>query len=359
MTPSSVLIVRLSAIGDVIHALPVLTGLRRALPQARLGWVVEELSAPLLEGHPYLDKLYVLPKKRWKKNFARLYLPEIRPYFRALRADGWDAALDIHGLTKSGLVARASGARLRVGYGDHDGREINKWFTNVKVTPSPAARHVVERNLCLLEGLGIDPPMDAAGVLGLRAEEKDAMRGRLREAGWDGAAPLAALNPGAGWASKRWEPAKFAEVGAALAADGLVPLVLWGPGEEGARDTIAAALAAADAPHVVAPPTRIRDLAVLISVCSLFVGGDTGPTHLAGMLGVPTVSIFGASDGERNRPWPRAAGPMIQRTDLSCVPCWKTACPLQGADHLACLRGLDAATIIRAAREAWKGAPSA
>lgn len=355
MAPSSVLIVRLSAIGDVIHALPVLTALRQALPKARLGWVVEELSAPLLENHPYLDRLYVIPKKRWKKNFARLYFPEIRPFFREIRREGWEAALDIHGLTKSGLVARACGARIRVGYGDEDGREINKWFTNLKVTPSPAAKHVVERNLCLLEGLGIDPVMDAVGTMGLRAEEKDAMRALLRDAGRDGSAPLLALNPGAGWASKRWAPEKFAATGAALAeSDGLVPLVLWGPGEEAARDVIAAALAERGVPHVVAPPTRIRELAVLISLCSLFIGGDTGPTHLAGMLGVPTVSIFGASDGERNRPWPRESGPMIQRTELPCVPCWKTVCPLEGVDRMACLRFLEVETVVAAARETWR-----
>lgn len=355
MAPSSVLIVRLSAIGDVIHALPVLTALREALPKARLGWVVEELSAPLLENHPYIDKLYVIPKKRWKKNPVRLYLPEIRPFAKRLKADGWEATLDLHGLTKSGVVARASGARVRVGYGDEDGREINKWFSTIRVTPSPDARHVVARNLCLLEGLGIDPPMTARGVLGLREEEREAMRARLAEAGWDGAAPLAALNPGAGWESKRWAPERFAEVGAVLAREaGLRPLVLWGPGEETSRDRIAELLRADGVACIVAPPTRIRELAVLVSLTSLFVGGDTGPTHLAGLLGVPTVSVFGASDGHRNRPWPIDAGPMVQRTDLPCVPCWKTRCPLQGDAWMQCLKELPAADVAAAALEAWR-----
>ncbi len=350
--PASVLIVRLSAIGDVIHALPVLDALRRALPHARLGWIVEELSAPLLDNHPDLDKVYVIPKKRWKKNFRAHFRSEIKPFFAAVKADGWDVAIDMQGLSKSGLAAWASGAKIRVGYGDKDGREVNKLFTNRKVTPPPTARHVVERNLALLRGIGIEPPTDARGKLGITEDEREAIRVKLVEAGWNRSEPLAALNPGAGWSSKRWDPARFAEVGRRLHAErGLRPLILWGPGEEPLRDTIAAELERDSVPFVVSPPTRIRELAVLISLCSAFIGGDTGPTHLAGMLGVPTVSVFGASDGHRNRPWPIESATLVQREDIACVPCWKTQCPLAGDEYLKCLNGVSAENVANALLE--------
>lgn len=345
----SVLIVRLSAIGDVVHALPVLDALRRARPEARIGWIVEELSAPLLENHPQLDKLYVVPKKRWKADFRGLFAKEIKPFFAAVKADGWDASIDLQGLSKSGLVAWASGAKLRVGYRGESAREVNALFSTRRVEPGREAVHVVQRNLALLRGLGIEPPADAAGKIGLRDDEKDAMLAKLREAGWDGAAPLLALNPGAGWPSKLWPAERFAEVGARLHRErGMAPLVVWGPKEEPLRDAIARGLESAGVPCVVAPPTRIRELAAMISLCSGFVGGDTGPTHLAGLLRVPTVSVFGASDGHRNRPWPLEGTAMVQRTDLSCVPCWKTQCPLKGDAFMGCLNGLDAERVSEA-----------
>ncbi|MCB2154558.1 glycosyltransferase family 9 protein [bacterium] len=353
--PNSVLIVRLSAIGDVIHSLPVLDVLRRELPDARIGWIVEELSAPLLQNHPQLDELYVIPKKRWRGNFWKMFFPEIRPFFRQVKADGWEVALDLHGLTKSGLVAWASGAPIRIGYGDEDGREINKLFTNRKVKPSPEIKHVVARNLALLEGLGITPPADAAGKLGILEEEREQMRARLEEAGWTRGERIAALNPGAGWSSKRWEPVRFAETGALLAKDpGLRPLILWGPREEPMRDEIANRLKQSGVEPIIAPQTRIRDLAVLISLCDLFIGGDTGPTHTAGLLDVPVVSIFGASDSHRNRPWPIKSGPALQREDFDCVPCWKTKCPLVGDEILKCLHGIEASRVAEAAREVYR-----
>ena len=354
--PRSILIVRLSAIGDVLHTLPVLEALRAAFPQARIGWIVEELSAPLLDGHPALDKLYVIPKKRWRGNFWRMVGPEIRPFFRQAKADGWDVAIDVHGLTKSGLVAWASGAPLRIGHAGEDGREINKLFTNCRVPPPEGEMpHVVERNLGLLRALGIQDPYAARGSLHMRPEEVDGARARLREAGWDGEKGLVALNPGAGWETKRWSPGRFAEVGAALAADpGLAPLVVWGPGEEPARDTIAAGLRERGVQPVVSPRTTLRQLAATLSLCKLFIGGDTGPTHMAALLGKPVVGIFGASDSLRNRPWPRDSGPVLQRRDLPCCPCWNTVCPLAGDERLKCLSGIEASAVVEAARKALR-----
>lgn len=344
----SILIVRLSAIGDVIHALPVLNELRKKYPDAKIGWIVEELSAPLLENHPQLDKVYVIPKKRWKKDLKSSFFKEMRPFFQKVKADGWDVAIDLQGLTKSGLVAYSSGAKYRIGYGDHDGREINKVFTNHKVNPDKSAFHVVARNLELLRPLQIEPDHETPGVIGILDEEKQEIRSKLEEAGWDAESKLVALNPGAGWPNKKWPPSNFAALGKMLFDQyDLYPVIFWGPGEESLRDEILAGLKDSSTPGFAAPKTTVRELAVMISVMNFFVGGDTGPTHMAGMFGVPTVSIFGASDGHRNRPWPVNSSLMIQREAIDCVPCWKRECPLAGEEYIKCLTQISTDDVMK------------
>lgn len=350
--PASILIVRLSAIGDVIHSLPVLDALRTALPTARIGWLVEELSAPLLQNHPQLDKLYIIPKKRWRGKWLSSFRSEIRPFFAAIRADGWDATLDLQGLSKSGLAALGAGGKLRVGFAGPNAREINAFLSTRRVRPQPSDRHVVQQNLRLIEGLGLSVPGEPPrGMIGILPEEQQAMREKLTAAGWRGGGErLVAINPGAGWSSKRWSPASFGELAKRIEkVTGLRPLVLWGPGEEAWRDEIAATIGPS---HLIAPPTRIRELAVLISLTSLMVGGDTGPTHMAGPLGIPVISIFGASDGHRNRPWPPTGGVMVQQEEMECVPCWKTVCPLEGEKNLQCLRTLTPEAVMQRV-ESW------
>lgn len=335
-----------------MHALPVLDALRRVRPDSTIGWVVEELSAPLLERNSQLDKVYAIPRKRWRgKSFLKNYRSEVKPYFERIRADRWDVAIDLQGLTKSALVAKWSGARERIGFRGTDAKELSALLNNRRLSPPVTARHVVQKNLSLLRGLGIEPPEDARAQFTLGEDEKDAMRARLREAGWRGE-PMLALNPGAGWETKRWPPELLAGAGRALASrHSLRPLVLWGPGEEPLRDGVLEGLGGFD--PIAAPRTSIRELAVLISLMSMFVGGDTGPTHLAAALGVPTISFFGGSDGARNAPWPLSAGPVVQRTELPCVPCWDTRCRLKGDAHLACLRGLGAERLVEAAESTF------
>lgn len=336
------LIVRLSAIGDVIHALPVLAALRSALPEARIGWIVEEVSAPLLEGHPQLNKLYRIPRKRWRgKSLMQNWNKEVRPYFREVAAEGWDVTLDLQGLTKSALAAYGSGARSRVGFGGVDGRELSTMLNNVQIRADNRPMHVVEKNLSLLRGIGLEPSMQTAGLVHVRQDEIEAMRVRLRDLGWDGQ-PLVGMNPGAGWVTKRWPPAEFGELAGYIhARDGLRPIIIWGPGEEELAAQMIAAMPGLS--PIMAPRTTLRELSALTTLLRLFVGGDTGPTHLAAALRIPTLSIFGASDPHRNRPWPMTNSSLIaSRTELACVPCWKTRCPLLGDEHLGCLRGFSA-----------------
>ena len=229
--PESVLIIRMSAIGDVIHALPALDLLRQLLPKARIGWLVEELGAPLLMHHPHIDKLYVIPRKRWRKNFRKMLFPEIMPFYRKIRADRWDASLDFQGISKSGISAWACGAKRRVGFAGENSREVNALFNHVRVAPKPGDHHVVQQNIRQLEALGLRIPEQLPrGTIRLLPEEVDAMRAKLQEVNWRGE-KLLAINPGAGFITKRWQPENFAKLAKALIAletyvSGLADLII-------------------------------------------------------------------------------------------------------------------------------------
>lgn len=352
--PQSILIVRLSAIGDVVHVLPCLHALRARFPKAHIGWLVEELSASLLRGHPEIDDLYVIPKKRWRTAPMRTWLSGEKPaFYRRLRAAGWDVAIDFQGLTKSGIPALLAGASLRIGYGDRDGRELNKLFTNRRVVPAPSRPHVIQRNMALLEPLGIaDAPIEWR--FPDFSEERARVDAALAHQGIAPGQPFIALYPGAGWQTKRWPTSHFAELARQLAAAPDPPgnakpmpvVVVWGPGEEDLRDGI---LTQADLPSermMAAPPTDLRELAALLGRARLAIGGDTGPIHLAAALDVPVVGIYGGSDPLRNGPWGNAPTTLLSDS-AACTVCWRKTC-----NWSPCIECLDTISPSRVARHA-------
>ncbi len=287
-----ILIVRLSAIGDVLHGLPVLCSLRQAFPQAFLGWVVEGVSAQLLRNHPALDELITVPRK-WLKS-PRTVL-QLR---RQMRALNFDVAIDLQGLTKSAIAARLSGASLRIGYAGHDGRELSRLLNNKLVAAN--STHVVDRNLELLKPLGIshtavrfdleDTPQDLATAQAMLAELQ-LPSGRF-----------AVINPGAGWPSKVWPATRYAQVATYLGQTHSLPsLVVWaGEQERSWAETIVAGSAGFAS---LAPKTSLRELAALTRQATIFIGSDTGPLHLAVAVGTPSVGMFGPMPAERNGPY--------------------------------------------------------
>lgn len=301
-----VAIVKLSALGDVIHALPVARALKAARPDARLTWVVETRQAGILRDHPDLDALVSVDTRRWRHLIrsprgAADVLREIVELRRRLGAARFDAALDLQGLIKSGFLTAATRAPLRIGFAPSRCREpLNALFTNRRVTPGPSARHVVEQYCALLEPLGIrdvtpaftlpvDPHAEAHTDELLAVEDLKPGDG------------IVALIPGAGRAHKRWPIVHFRSLADRLWADaGVRSLVLWGPGEERLARLIASGLAARP---VMAPPTDLAALAALLRRCAVVVGGDTGPLHLGAALGTPAVGLFGPTRAERNRPY--------------------------------------------------------
>lgn len=290
--PAAILLVRLSAIGDAIHALPVLNALRDRFPRARLGWVVEGRTATLLEGHPSLDQLFNV-RRGWLKRPS-----EVWALRKQLHAARFDTAVDVQGLTKSAIVAWLSGARRRIGFGDAKGRELSQWFYTDRVATD--APHIIDANLQLLRALDIRPPYWTAGdPFRLPEKPQDAAAAeRIRSA----AGAFAIVNPGAGWVSKLWPPERFGAVARYLnQKHGLPVLVVWAGDDEHQRAEQIAAVAGDGTK--VAPPTSLGELAALCRRAAIFIASDTGPLHLAAAVGTRCVGLFGPMPAERNGPY--------------------------------------------------------
>lgn len=302
-----ILIARLSAIGDVVHGLPVLCQLRASLPHAFLAWVVEGRAADLLRGHPDLDALVVAPR-RWMKSPKSVWLLRCE-----LRALGCDTAIDLQGLTKSAFAARLSGARRRIGFAGADGREFSRLLNNQLVQAT--RKHVIERNLELLSPLGIAVPgheMIDRARFGLPESAEDAIAaerilGSVFPRPSRGAQPsleFAVINPGAGWPSKLWPTDRFAAVARWLMRHWSLPsLIVWGgDAEQRLADEIADQSQGAAR---VAARTSLTELAAIARRAAIFIASDTGPLHLAAAVGTPCVGLFGPMPAWRNGPYGR------------------------------------------------------
>lgn len=292
--PPRILIVRLTAMGDVIHGLPVATALREHFPEATIAWAVEGRAAELVEGHPDLDMVVKLPRHWWRSMAAT------RGVRRQLRALEFDIAVDLQCLTKSALVAWLSGAKRRLGVAGANGREFSKLLNN-ELT-EVRAPHVVDHYLKILEPLGIVAP-EVKFKLPETAESAKFARRSLQQLSLEDA-PFAILNPGAGWPSKLWPADRYGKVARHLYDQhGVRSLAVWcGSAERALAQRI---VNTSNFAAMLAPSTTMPQLAALARHARLFVGSDTGPMHLAVAVGTPTISLHGTSRAD----WCGAYGP--------------------------------------------------
>jgi heptosyltransferase I len=346
-----VLLVRTSALGDVVHALPVATALRRHRPAATIAWAVEEPFAPLLAGHPAVDRVIPVRLKRWRRApLAHATLDEVTELAGALRDFAPEVAIDLMGNHKGALLARLSGAPRVVGLARRDrrepssalwigepvalaapappaGRPSGPWAVATEGTEPPLA-HAVDRALALAAALGAPTsPVDLGGA-GLFAALPRRPRRHL------------AIHAGAGWGNKRWPPERWGEVGRRLAeAAGLPVRALAGPGEEALAEAVVAA--GGGAVEAVAAPD-LPSLAGELLASRLLLAGDTGPLHLAHSLGVPVLAVMGPTDPRRHGPY-RALDRAVWRA-LPCSFCYK-----RFDDTKACLHAITAEPVVERA----------
>jgi heptosyltransferase-1 len=314
------LVVRLSAMGDIIHTLPAVAALREAFPRATLGWLVEERWAELLctlryprsgrrsPQRPLVDRVHTVNTAAWRRSlFSFNTWQQMAVGLSELRGLGYQAAVDFQGAVRTALLARWSGAA--VVYGDIQSREnaASMWYTRQVLT---AGTHVVQQSLSLAQAvIQRSMPVPAPKVeFPVDPDAENKITGLVGEA-----RDFAILNPGAGWGAKQWPAERYGLVARELARDGLRSLINYGPGEE----ELAVAVETASAGAARKISCSISELIALTRRARLFIGGDTGPMHLAAALQIPVVGIFGPTNPARNGPFGTASIVLRSATSLT------------------------------------------
>jgi heptosyltransferase-1 len=292
----SCLIVRLGALGDIVHALPLLAALRRARPDARIDWLVDTRHRAILDHVDGLSAIVAVDTRRLRGPTGLVAV------VRALRAASYDLAIDAQGLVKSAMLARLAGARRVLGFDRAHLREALARFA-YDDTATPRGPHVVDKALALAEAAGVAAASPAFALV--PPPDADVVAHVRRILGTGPSGPFAVLNPGAAWPNKRWPADRFGALAREIRRrHGWRSVVVHGPGENPLAVSV---VTAADGPEgraaELAPSTGLGDLLALLAGASLVVSGDTGPLHLAAALGRPVVGLYGPTDPARNGPW--------------------------------------------------------
>ena len=317
-----ILIVKLSSIGDIVHTLPALAALRAAMPKAEISWVVERRSAEILRDNPILDRLIEVDTKALRRGLmSGETLRAPRQQLRRLRASAFDIALDFQGLLKSASIARLSGARRVFGYSRPGLREPASALLLSKTIAVPRQTHVIRKSLLLLEGaLDVPEPDELSFPINTTPNHEAEARAAAALAG----DKYAILNPGGGWPTKLWSVDRFGKLADQLWSNyGISSLVTYGPGEEPLAEGVRQSSMSGKAMPV---SLSLKGFYSLARNAKVYIGGDTGPTHIAVAAGTPIVGLFGPTEWWRNGS-PRPEDICVERTDIDCrVDCHRRSC---------------------------------
>lgn len=337
-----ILIVKLSAIGDVVQSLPVLAALRSRFPEAHIGWVVGEAAVGLLESHPMLDEVIIFPRKGlgalasnpagWPAFFS-----EAAAFLRRLRMADYDYVIDLQGLLKSGFITFFAKARVKVGFSN--GRELSSIFLNTRLPAYDPDEHAVLRYLRVASyiGAGTDKPSFPLAIDDKDRERLDAL---LRKKGVQDT-PIMCMVPGAAWSSKRWTAKGFSEI-ACYCADalGLFPVIVGGRNDRGLAEDIMSFVGRRTIVDLTGQ-TDLKMLAALFERSRVTVSTDTGPMHLAAVVGSPVVALFGPTAPWRTGPFGEQH--QVIRLNTSCSPCFRRFC-----QDPRCMTGIKSSEVIAA-----------
>ncbi len=306
--------------------MPLVSRVRRAFPRAHLAWAVEPIAAPLLTDHPAIDERIVFDRPRGTRAFPA--------FLREIRSGRFDLALDLQRHLKSGVVTRASGARRRIGFARQNSKEANWLFQTETIPAQENFSSKLRQYLTFAEHLGLPP---APIEFGLRPTDAE----RMRAAAWLDplARPFVAAFVGSTWPSRFWTPEATAEVLTAVhERHGLGAVLLGGPGESAFAREVATRAPAGTLDLV--GQTTLRDLVAVFERARLAFGPDSGPMHIAAAVGVPVVSLWGATSALRSAPWGSEA--LAVSGVVACHPCYLRRCPV---DRL-CMRSIRAAEVV-------------
>jgi lipopolysaccharide heptosyltransferase I len=342
-----------SRIGDIVFSLPTLTGLRRLFPEARISWLVDERCRELVEDHPDLDEIIVIPFKAIEKALKERQLTWVWQTFRqlkkTLRERSFDLSLDLHGLAKSAFLVFMAGARYKLGSANTTGmKELSGLFSR-EIHPGPTDIHTVERNLAVIRYLGgnVENPQFKFRI---PEAQKEDLQTRLEGLGISPAEKLIVIHPGAGWLSRRWPVPRYAELINKLHDDLPARLIVVGGAEGGSKeDQLFQELFALIRVPVVnlVQQVNLKQLIALLERAHLFVGNEAGPMHLATALGKPVVAIIGPTRPELTGPFGPKTG--IVRKAVECSPCRERNCT-----DLTCMKAVEVSHVYEALRAAWK-----
>ncbi|MCC6234187.1 MAG: glycosyltransferase family 9 protein [Verrucomicrobiales bacterium] len=349
--PSRVLVVRLSALGDILHTIPALTTLRRHLPSAHLAWLVEDAGAGLLEGHSDLTELHVIPRQQW----ARLRrsgqrwaaVREFIACLRQIRSLRFDLVIDFQGLAKSGFWISQVNCPRKAGFGPGLPRNEGAWLAlNERIQPPSSEVHALDRNLRLLECLGY-PRLPIRYHLPAPAAADLEAASLLHEVDLENGTRFVAINPMTRWPTKNWTPELFAATADLLVASGLPVVFTGAPGDRGSIDAITQRMQ--QRARRLDGRTSLPTLSAIYRRAAVLLSTDTGPMHLAAAVETPVVALFGPT-----APWrtgPHGNGHRVLRLELPCSPCFKKTCLATEVEAHACLRRLDPREVARVVHE--------
>ena len=339
--PRSILLIKLSAIGDVVHTLPLLEVLRKNYPAAKIDWLVEEEAGAIIEGHQDIDRVIVSSRKSWQKELftpgqGMDTLKEIKGFLQTLRFRHYDLVIDLHGLFKSGILAGLARGCRKIGF--TGGKEGSMLFLTDRPYPFDYNRHALDRYLQTAEYLGCS--LDSwKGTIPLLEKDKERVDRLLAEK-FSPEEALIAINPVARWTTKLWDEERFTLLGKRLQEELHAKVLFTGsPADHPTIERIVRNLE--PRPLNLAGATSLRELAYLYTRCRLLVTTDTGPMHIAAAMGVPVVALFGPTAPRRTGPY--GTGHTVIQERLECSPCFKKKC-----SHLTCMKSITVGGVFRA-----------